>query len=317
MLAAFLVSFVALAVNPVVTGGARAFIPPEVIPQSGSIVFVSNAANDSEYGRIATVPVGFGAGEFTLTIWVRFTTGTASSFAFGDAAERTDWDAANATLYGATDWWFHGNFVIDGHNNNGGAFYDGTLSLQIFNSGRPRWTFGDGAAANARTGDLHGIQNSASASLRDGNWHRLAFVRRFDGGSGSILESWVDATMVDSETSSSRTNMYTGYWDDFTAQPSAQRGFFFGAEKQAAVGVLSQFADTKGNFSETAFWERALSEAELADLGPFPDSAQGLLDIIRYAEGSGTTAEGANGTTMTLHAGAGGQAVTWSSANPF
>ncbi len=289
---------------------------PPAVPASGSILFVSNAASDNEYGRIATVPNGFGAGEFAITFWLQLTTGTASSFSSGSSQERTDWWAGNDTPYSAADWWFNGNFCMDGHTNASSAFYDGTLSLQFYQSGKPRWLFGDGAAANARTGDLHAVQDSNDASLRDGNWHKVGFRRRNDGGSGSILESWVDGTMVASETSTARTNMYTTYWDDFAVQAAAQRGFFFGAEKQAAVGVFAQYADYKGRMSELCFWN-APSDAQMQSLAAVANNATGLLDVIRFAEGSGSTATGINGTVMNLNNGASGQTIAWGAQNPF
>jgi hypothetical protein len=286
------------------------------IPASGSILFVSNAADDNEYGRIATVPVGFGAAEYTETMWLLLTTGTASSYTSGTADERNHWWAGNADPYSSSGWWFDGNFMMDGHTNASSAFHNGTNSLQFFNSGRLRWLIGDGAAANARTGQLHAVQDGTSASLRDATWHKIAKVRRFDGGTGSIYELWVDGVMIASETSTARTNMYTTWWDDFAVQAAAQRGFFYGGEKQACVGDFSQYADYKGRLSELAFYDKALSEAELEDLSPVVDDADGLLDVIRFAEGEGDTATGINGTVMTLNDGAGGQTIAWG-AGPF
>lgn len=281
-----------------------------------SLLFVSNTASNYEYGRISTVPTNFGAGEFALTLWVKATTGTASSYAFGDAAERTDWSAHNVTPYSASDWWWHGNFLIDGHNNNGSAFYDGTLSCQVTNSGRQRWVFGDGAAAAARTGSLHAVWNSSAPTLRDGNWHKIGFRRRNDGGTGSILEAWQDGSMIASETSTARTNMYTTYWDDFAAQVAAQRGFFFGAEKQSAVGVLTQYADYKGLISEVAFWD-APSDVQMQSLTAIVGNETGLLDVIRFTEQTGSTATGVVASTvLTRFAGASGQTAAWSLEGP-
>jgi hypothetical protein len=296
--------------------GSRLYVSPPEAPVNGSILFVSNAESDNEYGRIATVPANFGAGEFAITFWLQLTTGTASAFTSGTSQERTDWDTTDTAPYDASDWWFRGNFCMDGHNNNGSAFYDGTLSLQLVDSGKPRWLFGDGAAANARTGDLHAVQDTSLSSLRDGAWHKLGFRRINDGGTGSVLESWLDGAIIATETSSARTNMYTAYWDDFAAQAAAQRGFFFGGEKQACVGVFTQYADYKGRLAEVAFWD-APSDSIMESLDPVEDSDTGLLDVIRFIEQAGTTAEGANGTTMTLNEGDGGQAVAWSANHPF
>lgn len=298
-----------------------AYRVPTAVP-SGAITFVSNSASNSEYGRIQTVPSGWGAAEFTYGMWVRPSTGTASSYSFGDAAERTDWSAHDVQPYSAADAWYHGNFLLDGHTNAGSAFYDGTFSLQVVGSGRVRWTFGDGAAANARTGDLHAVQawpSSGASSIRDGNWHKIMCVRRWDGGTGAILELWVDGVQVDTETSTARTDMYTTYWDDFAVQASAQRGWFYGSEKQAAVGVLTQYADFKDLVGEITMFNRAWTSTELQNnwQAQTSSSASGLLEVFRFAENSGSSATGAFGTTMTLNNGAGGQTIAWSTSDPF
>lgn len=307
-------------VGLVTQSGSRLFVEPTPPPTTGSITFVSNAASDFEYGRIQTVPTNWGAAEFTFSMWVRPAVGTASSYNFGDAAELTNWSAHDVQPYSAADWWYHGNFLLDGHNNASSAFYDGTFSLQIVGSGRVRWLFGDGAAANARTGDLHAVQawpSSGAASIRDGNWHHIECVRRWDGGTGAILELWVDGVMVDSETSTARTNMYTAYWDDFVLQAAAQRGWFFGAEKQAAVGDFTQYADYKGDISEIAMFSRAKDTAELEDWQRYtPDGATGLLEVWRLTEPSGSMS-GLNGTTLTINNGAGGQTISRSASDPF
>lgn len=289
-------------------------------PAQGSILFVTNAANNYEYGRMPALPVNFGAGEFTYSIWVNPTNATASSYAFGDAAERTNWSAHDVQPYSAPDAWYHGNFLLDGHTNAGSAFYDGTFSLQIIGSGRVRWTFGDGSAANARVGDVHAVQewpSSGAASILDGNWHKISCVRRWDGGSGAILELWVDGILVATETTTIRTNMYTTYWDDFAVQSAPQRGWFFGSEKQAAVGDFAQYAAFMGGVGEMAFYSKAQTTTELEDLTPVRSNADGLLEVFRFAETSGSTVTGQNGTVMNLVNGAGGQAVSHSSQNPF
>jgi hypothetical protein len=298
--------------------GSRLYVEPAAAPENGSILFVTNGASNYEYGRIAVVPTNFGAAEFGMTLWGLLTNATASSYNFGDAAERTNWSAHDVEPYSAADAWYHGNFFIDGHNNASSAFHNGTLSLQIVGTGRPRWTFGDGAAAQARTGQLHVSQvypSSGATNCINSGWHKFGWRRRNDGGTGSILENWLDGVMIASETSTARTNMYTTYWDDFAAQPAAQRGFFFGAEKQAAVGVITQYAAFMGNLAELCFWE-APSDAVMESLDPVEDSDTGLLDVIRFTEGSGSTATGINGTEMTLNNGGSGQTVGWG-AGPF
>jgi hypothetical protein len=283
-----------------------------------SIRFQSNSASNFEYGRITTLPTNFGAAEFTFTIDLKLTTATASDFADDTAAQRTDWTTRNTAKYSSAPWWFRGNFCLDGHNNQSSNFSAGTLSMQFTNTGRPRWTFGDGAAAAARTGSLHGVQDDSAPTLRDSAWHRCALVRRFDGGTGSILESWIDGVMYATETSTARTNMWSSYWQTWSGFPAAQTGWFFGSEKQAAVGSLTQWEAYMGLVSHPAWFSRALITAELQDWqSPYPDSMNGLLDVIRFREGSGSTATGVNGTTMNLINGASGQAVLWDTDGPF
>ena len=285
------------------------FLSAVSTPDLGSITFVSNAVGNYERGRIVTLPTNFGAAEFSLSFWLKPTSGTTSDFADDTPEQRNDWTTRNTAAYANSTWWFRGNFCMDVHNNN--SFSDGTLSLQFTNTCRPRWTFGDGAAAAARTGSLHAAQNG-SASLRDDGWHKIAFVRRFDGGTGSILESWVDGVMAASETSTARTNMWTTYWQNWTGYPAAQTGFWFGTEKQAALGVINQWEDYKGLLSELCFYSKALSTAELQSLAAVQNTADGLMEIIRFTEGSGTTATGINGTVMTLT-----NSPAWNSVGPF
>lgn len=284
-------------------------------PQTDSIVFVSNAAGNYERGRIDVIPDGFGDAEFTLLMWVRLTTGTSSDFADDTPEQRNDWTTRDTNPYSFATWWFRGNFLLDGHNNN--AFFSGTFSVQFTGNGRVRWLFGDGAAADARVGDLHAVQaspSSGTASLLDGAWHRIGLVRRWDGGTGAILELWVDAAMVASETSTARTNMATTYWDSWTGYPANQNNWMFGCEKQSALGVISQWEDFKGNLSELSFWNRALSSGELADLSFVANSDSGLVGVYRFTEQTGTTAANAlsasNNMTLT-------NSPAWSSAGPF
>lgn len=257
---------------------------------AGSVQYVLNGTGDFDYGRLTVLPDGFGDGEFTLELRVRATnTGNIGQTSTG-AGVLQNWANENGQPYDGVGWWYYGNFLIDGHNNS--TLEAGTFSLQIFNSGRVRWTFGDGAAAGARVGDLHGIQSSSGINILDGEWHRIACVRRWDGGTGSILELYVDGVLQDAETSTARTNMATAYWDDWSDMEAAgtgQSGWFFGAEKFAAL-TGPDWADFKGYVTEAAFWSIARDSADLTDgwnISPVGNEP-GLVGLYLHDEGTGT-----------------------------
>ncbi len=98
----------------------------------GSIeLFYSNAGSQNQdYLDQAIIPAGFGAGEFTLELWVRpnesFPVGTVTS----GEDQRTNWASEDVRPYSDGDWWYKGNFLLDGHNN-GSGFSQGTFSLQF------------------------------------------------------------------------------------------------------------------------------------------------------------------------------------------
>lgn len=258
---------------------------------------------DYDYGEQTVLPNGFGDAEFTLEMWVR-PTGSTTGQTLTGAGVYTNWANEDATKYGAEDWWYRGNFLIDGFNND--APQNGSFSLQIYGSGRVRWTFGDGAAAGARSGDVHGVQAAVTgnaASILTDSWHKIACVRRWDGGTGSILELYVDGTEIGTETSTARTNMATSYWDSWTGYTVNQDGWFWGAEKQAALGI-KEYADFKGRIADIAFFNIARSIADLTTnyATPLTGAESGCVGFYRHTEGSGTTVadEKGSGGNITL-----------------
>lgn len=240
---------------------------------AASLAFFENAARNYDYGRQTTLPAGFGDGDFTLEIWLLADETLPVGSTAPDADPQRNWSNANPAPYSTPSWWYSGNFLLDGHNNT--SFHNGTFSLQLFNGGRVRWLFGDGSAAQARPGGLHAIQQSSSASLLDGQWHQVTLVRRASGD-GAILEMWIDGAIVASETTSSMTNMRT-WWDGWPGFP--ETGWVWGAEKQAALGTISQYEDYKGNIDELRFWSRAKSASEIASnyRQPVTGSEPGLV----------------------------------------
>lgn len=246
-------------------------------------VFV-NQPNDYDYGLQTVLPPTFGVGEFTLELWIR----PDESFPVGPTSSGSDqlnnWSDADEMPYGSCCWWFEGNFLLDGHNN--ASFDLGTFSLQFYGGGRLRWLFGDGAdPGQGGVWSVGAFPASGTPSLLDGAWHRVAAVRRFTSMSESRLELWIDGALVATETSPVRADM-RAWWDAWTGFPSGQEGWFWGAEKQAAIGVLDQYEDYKGTIDELRFFDRALSAAELMAGGCTVTS--GLVGHYAIEEGAGT-----------------------------
>jgi Concanavalin A-like lectin/glucanases superfamily len=255
---------------------------------ASSIAFFVNSAGDHDYGWQTIIPAGFGSGEFTFELWIKpdhtFPVGPTSG-----PGQLTNWSNSDNQPYSSDSWWYEGNFLLDGHNN--GGFHRGTFSLQFYGGGRIRWLFGDGVVAGP--GGPWAVQASpatATPSLLDGAWHQVTLVRRFSGSTSAILELWIDGRLIDSTTSSARTDMRT-YWNSWNGFPAGQEGWFWGAEKQAAIGILNQYEDYKGLLDEMRFWSRAKSAAEItADYArAVTGNEPGLVGHYPFSEGTGTT----------------------------
>ncbi len=256
-----------------------------------SLNFIQNAANDHEYGHQTSLPAGFGAAEFTLELWLRpDDSKPIGATNQGTAGQLANWANADAQPYSSGSWWWRGNFLLDGHNNSG--FEDGTFSLQIVGGGRVRWDFGDGQQQTGGHWSVQAYPSSSTPSLLDGGWHSVACVRRWSGASSADLELWIDGALVATETSNVRTNMETAYWNAWTGFPSGQQGWFWGSEKQAAIGVLSQYEDYKGLVDEVRFWSRAKTTNELQNDwdAAVTGSETGLVGWYTFGEGSGSSA---------------------------
>lgn len=242
----------------------------------GSARFYTNAsATTEDYAVLTALPTSFGSGEFTVEFWIRLD----NSISAGTGVN--NWWNGSATRYSAADWWYRGNFLIDGHNNNN--FANGTFSVQVYDSGRLRWLFGD-ASPNIPSGGLWAPQGGPQ--LLDGAWHKVSLVRRWSGASSADLELWIDGVLRDTQTSDVRTNMWSNWWQSWTGYPAGQEGWFFGAEKQAA---LNQTPDTYEEFwgwlTELRLWDIARSTADLSAYTTNPTGAEGnLVGWYRFAD---------------------------------
>lgn len=253
--------------------------------QAQSLRSVESAAGAYEHARLGRIPAGFGAGEFTFEIWFRpdaaFPVGPCAS----TAQRLVNWCTQNNLPYPSSDWWFDGNFLLDGHNN--GAFPNGTFSLQFYGGGRLRWLFGDGegtatAGSHWSVGDGRA---TGAPNLLDGQWHHATLVRRWSGSTAARLELWIDGAFVHAETSNRRTDMRT-WWDAYPDDGPAQDGWFVLAEKQVAENLVGVIEDYKGNVDELRFWSRAKPPSEIAATwaAPLNGSEPGLVGWFDFSD---------------------------------
>jgi hypothetical protein len=272
-------------------GGATATGDTGMPPGSGAVRFTVNAAGDHDYGRQVALPAAFGVEEFTLEVWITpdasFPVGPTTG---GSAEQLQNWSDADEPPYGASDWWYSGNFLLDGHNN--ASFSAGTFSLQFYGGGRVRWLFGDGASdLPGNVWSVGAYPAETTASLLDDQAHLLTCVRRANGG-GATLELWIDGALVDDESTPVLTDMQAAYWADWSGFLDGQAGWFWGAEKQAAIGELSQYEDYKGAVAELRFWAIARGDGEIA-ASPgevLAGDEPGLVGLVRFDEGEGLQA---------------------------
>lgn len=260
------------------------------VPGSVEFFVGDTGSSNQDYLYQRTIPAGFGEGEFTLELWIRPNNSFPVGPVRGGDEQRLNWASDDNTPY-VGNWWFRGNFLLDGHNN-GSGFSLGTFSLQFYGGGRVRWLFGDGSS-NIPPGGVWSVgafPATNTPTLLDGAWHQLTLVRRWSGQSDAQLELWIDGSLVDTEISDVQSNMRQ-WWDSWPGFPPNQDGWFWGAEKQAAVGVLSQYEDYKGLVDELRFWSIAKSPAEIAAnySDPVTGTEPGLLANYAFEEGQGTS----------------------------
>lgn len=251
-----------------------------------AVTFRENGPFTVDYGRQLEIPAGFGAGEFTLELRVHLD----ESFPVGpvspqdSVAQRKNWFDGDPAPYSRDDWWFLGNFLIDGHNN--ADFQSGTFSVQFYGGGRVRWLFGDGTFAGpGKQWVVQAHSAKTAPSLLDGRWHVIGLVRRWTAGpEGAELELWIDGRKIASQRIGVRTDMRK-YWDAWAGFREQERGWFWGAEKQSVEGPLDQYEDFKGKVSEARFWSVPRAPEELArfEEGVGRDSV-GLVGVYRFPE---------------------------------
>jgi chitodextrinase len=243
-----------------------------------------SSANNFDYLRQLTIPSGFGSGEFTLELWIKPNNAYPIGSTASGSGQLNNWSSADISPYSSSGWWYEGNFLLDGHNNAGSNFQNGTFTLQFYGRGRVRWLFGDGASGNVsgRVWSVGAYPATDAPTLLDGQWHHIALVRRFSGSSGSQLELWQDGVLIDTENSSTRANMRQ-WWDSWSGFYSDQRGWFW--------GLFSQYEDYKGLIDELRFWSRAKTSSELNTnwRAAVTGAESGLVGRYAFGEGTGSS----------------------------
>jgi hypothetical protein len=266
---------------------------------ASSINFVRNDTNSIEYGRQVQLPGQFGQGEFTLELWIKPNHLLPVGPTVTDSEKRANWAQADRRPYSSYDWWYTGNFLLDGFNN--GNFSAGTFALQFYGGGRVRWLLGDGSSQTGGVRAVGAYPASSTPHLLDGRWHQLTLVRRWSGTNAAQLELWIDGVLIDTEAGS-RANMRQ-WWDSWYGFGSAQAGWFWGAEKQAALGMMV-YEDYRGLVDELRFWSRAKSSSEIqANWNrPVTGTETGLVGWYAFGESGGSsTCDSFGGACMSLH----------------
>lgn len=257
-----------------------------------SLFFPRSNVSFNSRGVLAALPNGFGDGEFAFELSIRpSVVGGAIDLGSTASVKNDRWSNDDTTRYSSEYWWTLGNFLLDGHRNAGN--WSGSFNLQLYDGGRVRWLFAD-AAASGRIGNLHAVQGGPQ--LLDGQWHRIICVRRWDGGSGAILELWVDGELAGTEASTARTNMATTYWDSWTDYPVGGRNWMFAVEKISALGG-ERWERYMGLIDNIRFYGRAPTESELEN----EVITSGMLADYGCNEGLGTVVGDAlDGANITL-----------------
>ncbi|HYH07616.1 MAG TPA: LamG domain-containing protein [Thermoanaerobaculia bacterium] len=266
-----------------------------VLVLAASLQFQRNEPRQYDFADQAVLPPTFGAGEFTFELWIK----PDASFPVGPTDRGTidqlkNWSESDRRPYSAPGWWYEGNWLLDGHSRPAGFggtdSRAGTFSLQFFGGGRLRWMFADDDRI-VPVGMVWTVQPAPAKnapSLLDGQWHRIACVRRWTGESGADLELWIDGALVAKTSIPQRVNMRR-FWDSVPHpnDPKELGGWAWGAEVMTAWDFyFTQYEDYKGLLDDLRFYDRAKTPAELAA----PAGDRGLVGHFAFDEGTGTIA---------------------------
>lgn len=281
----------------IMLAGLAASLAP--VPAWGqSLYFGVNQPAQYDFADLSRLPPDFGVGEFAFELWVkpdrRFPVGDTDR---GTRDQMTHWSAYDLRPYADHEWWYPGNWLLDGHSRprgfGPGDSRAGTFSLQFYGGGRLRWMFAD-SDTGMPPGMVHNVQapdTRQTPSLLDGRWHHIVAVRRWRQPSGATLELWIDGRRVGATDIPQRVNMRR-YWDavPHPDDPPNLGGWAFGAEVMTAWNFyFNQYEDYKGWMDELRLWSRALTpvEIEQAARGVREGRPRGLVGRFSFSEGRG------------------------------
>lgn len=292
----------------------------------GSLRFLKSEPNRFDFGDERILPLTFGQGEFSFEFWIKpdasFSVGPTDR---GTINQLTAWSNADIAPYSAGNWWFPGNFLLDGHTRPDGFTPDktreGTFSLQFYGGGRLRWMFADNSdvVPVGKVWAVEAYPASTTPSLVDGKWHNVNCVRRWIGETQSQLELWIDGRLIAKQLIPLRTNMRQ-FWDHLPhpRNPDYVGGWCWGSEVMTAWNYyFTQYEDYKGLLAELRFWNRAKppDEIEATWRDPLSGKTTGLVGYFPLTENTGTIARDKldPSGTITLH---NSRQESWSSEVP-
>jgi hypothetical protein len=275
---------------------AFAYIVP--VAFAGSLRFLPSEPKQFDFADQKVLPPTFGAGEFTLELWIK----PDSKFPVGLTARGTidqliNWSDFDPKPYSRGDWWYSGNWLLDGHTRprgfSQGDTREGTFSLQFYGGGRLRWMFAD-SGTEIPVGKVWAAQAypaSTTPSLLDGKWHHVACVRRWIEETGAQLELWIDGRLIATEKIPQRVNMRK-FWDQLPHpdNPKNLGGWSWGSEVMTSWNFFfTQYEDYKGLMDELRFYDRAKSADELANrwTETVTGGEKGLVGYFPMNEGKG------------------------------
>lgn len=304
--------FFRTALNCLVLGFIFIHTAPAIF--GGSLRFLPNEPKQFDFADQAVLPPTFGAGEFTLELWIK----PDNSFPVGYTGRGTieqlkNWSDLDTRPYIHQGWWYEGNWLLDGHSRPAGFGpgdpRDGTFSLQFYGGGRLRWMFADDAEV-IPVGKVWAVQAFPARntpSLLDGKWHSVACVRRWTEDGKAQLELWVDGKQIAAQKIPQRVNMRK-YWDSLPHpnNPKNLGGWSWGSEVMTSWDFyFTQYEDYKGLLDELRFWDRAKSAEELGNnwSNAIAGNEKGLVGYFPMDEAAGDLLKDKlNGSrTMKLH----------------
>lgn len=291
----------------------------------GALRFLKSEAGHFDFADQRALPPTFGAGEFTFEFWIKPDASFPVGFTDrGTLNQLSAWSNADIAPYSSGNWWFAGNFLLDGHTRPDGFTSDktreGTFSLQFYGGGRLRWMFADDGDV-APVGKVWAVEAyPANSTLLDSKWHNVNCVRRWVGASKAQLELWIDAKLIGSQVIPMRVNMRQ-FWDQLPhpRNPGYVGGWCWGSEVMTAWNYyFTQYEDYKGLLAEVRFWDRAKSSQEIETKWMHQVSGKepGLVGYFLLDENTGTVVRDKldPSRVMTLH---NSQAESWSTERPF